>query len=161
MPIDLLAQSTNQPIDLLDGTGQEQDGALKQGYVGAKSSLATTKALSIGDFDEAARLAAERAAYAKANPGSKEGNELSQAWESGDGIGGGIANVASEFSKDWNEADGVIEGVKATGKNLSAMGSGIVKQIPNMVLPMGGMLAGGAAGSAVAPVVGTVAEAPA
>ena len=75
-----LAQQNDDWSDL--GTlsqPKEQDGALKQGYVGAKSSLATTKALGIGDFDEAARLAAERAAYAKANPGSKEGNELYQA----------------------------------------------------------------------------------
>lgn len=90
-------------------------------------------------------LAAERDAYRKANPGTKEGNELMSAWDSGDGIAGGIKNVVGEIGKDWKEAPSTFDALRATGKNLSAMGGGIVEQVPNMVMPMAGMLAGGAA----------------
>ncbi|MGL4648343.1 MAG: hypothetical protein ACRC1H_02950, partial [Caldilineaceae bacterium] len=77
-----------------------------------------------------------------------EGNELMQAWERGDGIVGGAKEVVGEMAKDWREAPGVVAGLRETSKNLSAMGGGIVEQIPNMVAPMGGMLLGGAAGAA-------------
>ena len=125
-------------------------------YVGAITPGWTAGgALLTGDADLASQLAAERDSYRRANPGTKEGNELMKAWESGDGISGGISNVAGEISKDWREAPGVMAGIRETGKNLSAMGGGIVEQIPNMVAPMGGMLAGGAAGSMAGP-IGTV-----
>ena len=130
---------------------KDQDSALVRGTKNAWNSIKTGGALLTGDADLAAQLAAERDAYRRANPGTKEGNELMNAWESGDGISGGISNVAGEMAKDWREAPGVMAGIRETGKNLSAMGGGIVEQIPNMVAPMGGMLAGGAAGSMAGP----------
>ena len=63
-----------------------QDSALTRGITQAKSAAKTAKALSIGDYETVAQLAAERDAYRKANPGTKEGNELISAWDSGDGI---------------------------------------------------------------------------
>jgi len=139
----------------LDGESKDQDSALVRGTKNAWNSIKTGGALLTGDADLASQLAAERDSYRRANPGTKEGNELMKAWESGDGISGGISNVAGEISKDWREAPGVMAGIRETGKNLSAMGGGIVEQIPNMVAPMGGMLAGGAAGSMAGP-IGTV-----
>ncbi len=76
-----------------------------------------------------------------------EGRDLAQAWDRGDGITGGIKEVAGEFAKDWREAPGVIDGVKATGRNLRAMGEGLVEQVPNMIAPVAGLVAGGAAGA--------------
>ena len=125
-----------------------QDNPLTRGYKHAVSSAKTAKAMVTGDYQEAARLASERDTYAKRNPGSKEGNELMQAWGAGDGVSGGIKNVAGEFAKDWKESPSTFDAVRATGKNLLAMGGGIVEQVPNMVMPMAGMVAGGAAGGA-------------
>ena len=133
-----------------------QDSALTRGITQAKSAAKTAKALSIGDYETVAQLAAERDAYRKANPGTKEGNELMSAWDSGDGIAGGIKNVVGEIGKDWKEAPSTFDALRATGKNLSAMGGGIVEQVPNMVMPMTGMLAGGAAGSTVGGPFGAV-----
>lgn len=134
---------------------KKQDNALVRGLTQANSARKTFGALTTGDYESAAKLAAERDAYQRANPGTPEGNELMAAWEKGDGVIGGIKGVAGEFAKDWREAPTGIAALQATGKNLSAMGGGIVEQIPNMVMPMAGMLAGGAAGSLAGP-VGTV-----
>ena len=133
-----------------------QDSALTRGITQAKSAAKTAKALTIGDYETVAQLAAERDAYRKANPGTKEGNELMSAWDSGDGIAGGIKNVVGEIGKDWKESPSTIDALRATGRNLSAMGGGIVEQVPNMVMPMAGMLSAGAAGSAVGGPVGAV-----
>ena len=75
-----------------------------------------------------------------------------KAWREGDGIIGGIKGVAGEVANDYNNAKGFGAGAMSVGRNLQAMGSGIVEQVPNMILPMAGMLAGGAAGSAAGPV---------
>lgn len=125
-----------------------QDGALIRGVKRATNSARTAFNLATGDAETGAQLAAERAAYEQANPGTKAGNELMDAWRRGDGVTGGISEVAGEMKKDWQEAPNLIGSVKATGENLSAMGGGIVEQIPNMVAPMAGMGAGALAGSA-------------
>ncbi len=104
-----------------------QDNALTRGIKQSVSAGKTAKALTIGDYDSVAALVAERDAYRRANPGTPEGNELSAALEKGDGIVGGMSAVAGEMAKDWREAPTAWEGVKATGKNLSAMGGGIVE----------------------------------
>ena len=104
-----------------------QDSALTRGITQAKSAAKTAKALSIGDYETVAQLAAERDAYRKANPGTKEGNELMSAWDSGDGIAGGIKNVVGEIGKDWKEAPSTFDALRATGKNFSVMGGGIVE----------------------------------
>ena len=85
----------------LDGESKDQDSALVRGTKNAWNSIKTGGALLTGDADLASQLAAERDSYRRANPGTKEGNELMKAWESGDGISGGISNVAGEISKDW------------------------------------------------------------
>lgn len=143
----------------LDGEKpKKQDNPLVRGLTQANSARKTFGALATGDYEQAAKLAAERDTYQRANPGSPEGNELMAAWEKGDGIVGGIKGVAGEMAKDWREAPTGIAALQATGKNLAAMGGGIVEQVPNMIMPMAGMLAGGAAGSLAGP-AGTVAGA--
>ena len=126
----------------------EQDGALTRGAKNAWNSIQSGYSLLTGDTESLAKLTAERDAYRKANPGTPEGNELMQAWERGDGVLGGAKEVVGEMTKDWQEAPNTVGALRATGKNLSAMGGGIVEQIPNMVAPMAGMLVGGAAGAA-------------
>lgn len=69
---------------------------------------------------------------------------------------GGIANVAGEIASDYQKADGAIASAKSLAGNAQAMGSVIVAQIPNMVLPMAGMVGGGLAGSTFSPVIGTI-----
>ena len=93
-----------------------QDSALTRGITQAKSAAKTAKALSIGDYETVAQLAAERDAYRKANPGTKEGNELMSAWDSGDGIAGGIKNVVGEIGKDWKEAPSTSSGINERSK---------------------------------------------
>lgn len=113
-----------------------------------------------GDAQGAAQTIKEADDYARNNPGMAEGRDLSDAWQRGDGVLGGIAGVVGEFAKDWREAPSVVGGIRATAKNVRAMGEGLVEQVPNMIAPtvglLGGTAAGGAAGSAV-PVVGNVA----
>ena len=147
-----------------DGTldGEKPDGPLARGWNKAKQSMSVTSQLATGNAAGAAQTIKQADDYARANPGMQEGKELGAAWERGDGISGGISEVAGEFAKDWREAPGVIKGLRATGRNLRALGEGVVEQVPNMVAPgtgmVGGALAGGAAGSA-APIVGNVAGA--
>ncbi len=133
----------------------EQDNALTRGISKAKSSAGITSSLITGDAAGAAQKIRDAELYDQRNPGTPEGKQLMQAWEQGDGILGGIKGVAGEVAKDFQEAPGLIGGLRATGKNLSAMGGGLVEQLPNMVAPMGGMIAGGLAGSLAGP-VGTV-----
>lgn len=134
---------------------KEQDGALKRGWNKMIQSVGITGALASGDAESAAQKIAESARYQQANPGTPEGNELMAAWQRGDGISGGMSEVAGEFKNDWRAAPSAVQAIRSTGANLAAMGSGVVEQIPNMIPPMTGMLGGGAAGSVVGP-VGTV-----
>lgn len=71
-----------------------------------------------------------------------EARDQAQAWDRGNGITGSIKEVAGEFAKDWRDASGVIAGVKATGRNLRAMGEVLVEQGPNMIAPAAGLPAG-------------------
>ena len=139
-----------------------QDNALVRGFKKSSQSIGITKGLVTGDSADTARKVAEAADYARKNPGMQEGKEIGAAWERGDGIFGGVKEVAGEFAKDWREAPGVIKGLRATGRNLRAMGEKVIEQVPNMAAPVtgmvGGALAGGAAGSA-APIVGNAAGA--
>ena len=100
----------------------EKDGPLTRGFKRAINSGRTAYNLTTGDAETGATLAAERADYARKNPGSPEGNELMAAWERGDGVTGGIKEVAGEVAKDWTDAPNVMSAVRATGKNLGAMG---------------------------------------
>jgi hypothetical protein len=135
---------------------RQQDGALTRGWNKMVQRVGVTKALALHDNERAAELIAQAAQYERENPGTPQGAELMEAWRRGDGISGGIAAVAGEIAKDWREAPGVVAGIKATGKNLTAMGAGVVEQTPNMLPPMAGLLAGGAAGAASPVPGGTV-----
>lgn len=139
-----------------------EDGPLARGWNKTKQSVAITGQLAAGDTAGAAKTIRQADDYARANPSMREGRELGEAWERGDGVLGGLKEVAGEFKKDWQEAPGVVAGLRATGRNLRALGEGAIEQVPNM-LPsvtgmVGGAAAGGAAGSAV-PIVGNVAGA--
>lgn len=143
------------PVEDEQPRNTDQDGALKRGWNKMIQSVGITGALATGDADAAAQRIAEAARYQQANPGTPEGNELMAAWQRGDGISGGLSEVGGEFKKDWREAPSAIQAIRSTGANLAAMGSGVVEQVPNMILPMAGMIGGGVAGSTVGP-VGTV-----
>ena len=114
--------------------------------------------LATGDNQAAAQNIVDSTAYRMRNPGMPEGKQLGEAWESGNGILGGIEAVGGEIAKDWREAPNTVDALKGAGRNVRAMGEGIVEQVPNMLAPTMGMVAGGAAGSyagSVVPGVGT------
>lgn len=154
--VDYLATKYAQPEVQDVNVGAEQDNPLVRGYNAVTSSVGLSKDLAAQNYQSAAENIAEQARYQKSNPGSEASIGLQKAWQEGNGIIGGLKNVNAEMSRDVENADGLIGKAGATGENLQAMGSGIIAQIPNMVLPMAGMVGGGLAGSAVAPGVGTV-----
>lgn len=133
------------------------DGPLARGFKKAGQSMTMTTQLAGGDTEGAAQTVKEAADYAQANPGRPEGQKLMEAWDKGDGVMGGIGNVARQVKNDYDQAKGFIPGLKAVGRDLRAMGEGVVEQVPNMIAPTVGMVGGAAAGSAVGGPVGTVA----
>jgi len=140
--------------------GEEKDGAFIRGLKRAKQSATITTKLATGDTAGTAETIRDAEIYNQQNPSSKESDELSKAWEDGDGITGGIAGVGREFAKDWRESKGFVSGLRETGKNVNALREGIVSQLGNSVAPMVGLVAGGAAGAAAGtavPVVGNIA----
>lgn len=136
---------------------QERDGPMARGVKQVSASVGLAGRLAARDFDGAAKNISDQAAYRAANSGSEEAQGLMRAWQQGDGIWGGIKAVAGEFANDYERADGIGAGVMSVGRNLQAMGSGLVEQVPNMALPVVGMLGGGAAGGAAAGPMGVVA----
>lgn len=137
----------------------EQDNALVRGWKSMTNSVGITKDLATGDAAAVARRVKEFDDYNRVNPGSQQGQELSKAWEQGDGITGGIKGVAGEIAKDWKEAPNWVGGVRSVAGNAKAMGDGLVAQVPNMLAPMVGMVGGGVAGGAAAGPVGLAAGA--
>lgn len=135
------------------------DNALVRGWKSMSNSVGITKDLATGDAAAVARRVKEFDDYNRVNPGSQQGQELSKAWEQGDGITGGIAGVAGEIAKDWKEAPNWVGGVRSVAGNAKAMGDGLVAQVPNMLAPMVGMVGGGVAGGAAAGPVGLAAGA--
>jgi hypothetical protein len=136
--------------------GKDTDGPLARGWKKSKQSIAISRDLTTGDVDSATQNIAEAERYARANPGLPEGRELSQAWDRGEGISGGVKEVAGEIKKDWDESSNWVGGLRATGRNLRAMGEVVIEQAPNMVAPVTGMIAGGAAGAKVGGALGSV-----
>jgi len=140
--------------------GEEKDGAFVRGLKRAKQSATITTQLATGDTAGTANTIRDAELYNRQNPSSKESDELSAAWEKGDGITGGIAAVGQEFAKDWRESKGFIGGLRETGKNVNALREGIVSQLGNSVAPMVGLAAGATAGAAAGsavPLVGNIA----
>ena len=80
--------------------GKETDGPLARGFQKSKKSIAISRDLTTGDVDSAAQSIAEADRYARDNPSLPEGRELSQAWDRGEGIVGGVKEVAGEIKKD-------------------------------------------------------------
>ena len=119
-------------------------------------NVGLTGDLATGDYKGAASRLSEIADYQRKNPGTPEGKALMQAWDRGAGITGGLQEVGKQFGKDWDASKTGLGAIRSVAKNMQAMGSGVLEQTPNMVAPMGGMLAGGAAGSLATPVVGTM-----
>lgn len=151
-------QSTSQIENFLGD--RPKDNAWQRGWKSTTNSAAITKDLATGDAAAVARRVKEFDDYSRANPGSKEGQELYQAWDKGEGVTGGVKGVAGEIAKDWKEAPNWLAGIRSVGANAKAMGEGLVAQVPNMLAPMAGMIGGAAAGAAagsVVPVIGNVA----
>jgi hypothetical protein len=150
---DVAPTASKNPFDQFDqAKPADTDGPLARGWKSVKSSVGLTADLAGRDTAAASERIRAQAEYQKANPGSEEGQGLMKAWREGDGIIGGIKGVAGEIASDYNNAKGFGAGAMSVGRNLQAMGSGIVEQVPNMILPMAGMLTGGAAGSSIGPV---------
>lgn len=146
------------PVDVASkilGPQEESDSSITKGFKRLGYGLDYAKNMTAQDFPGAARSIAESAAYERANPSSKEAQELSAAYEGGDGFWGGVAATAGEMYKDIKQAPSITDAILETGKNVKALAGGVVSQMPNMLAPMGGMVAGAAAGSAVYPVIGT------
>ena len=116
------AQSESQ-IDSFLGT-EEKDGAFIRGFKKANDKLAISANLAVQDPAGAAQSVATADTYAKNNQGMPEGAELMGAWDRGDGISGGISEVAGEIGKDWGEARGLGDKFKSVGTNARAMGEG-------------------------------------
>ncbi|RRD43545.1 hypothetical protein EII18_03095, partial [Comamonadaceae bacterium OH3737_COT-264] len=132
---------------------EDSDNALERGWRNMRHSVGISASIASGDYDSAAQQLAQASRYRQLNPSSREGAELSKAWDEGEGVWGGISGVAGEFAKDWQEAPNAFAGLRATGKNLLAMGAGIVEQTPNMLPGLIGMVTGagvGAKGGALA-----------
>lgn len=140
-----------EPMGTFEGAAQALKGGTKQ----VKESLEFGAHMTAGDYEGAAGTISEMEEYREEHPARPEAEELMTAFQGGEGIIGGVKGVLGEMGKDIEEADNAWEAVKETGKNVRAMGEGILKQTPNMVPPMTGLLAGGAAGSAILPGIGT------
>lgn len=138
----------------------EGDGAFIRGFKKANDKLAISANLAVQDPAGAAQSVATADTYAKNNQGMPEGAELMGAWDRGDGISGGISEVAGEIGKDWGEARGLGDKFKSVGTNARAMGEGIAEQTGNMVAPVAGMIAGTVAGAKIGAPVGAAIGAP-
>lgn len=146
------AQSTQPSLDTKQSASVEAsqqdgvDGAFARGWENMSNSVGITGDLSMGDYAAAAQRVAQGARYNQQNPGSPELQDLGAAWRRGEGISGGITEVGREFGKDWRAAKGPMAKALSFGKNLAALGEGVVEQVPNMLPSMGGMATGAGAG---------------
>jgi len=131
--------------------GRNPDGPWSRGMEQAKTAAKLSTNLVTGDNESAAKNLIDSIEYRRKNPGIPEGKDLSEAWQRGDEITGGIKEVGGEIAKDWREAPDAISALKGLGRNARAMGEGIVEQVPNMFVPTAGMVAGGVAGSPAGP----------
>ena len=156
-------QAFPQPVQ---GPAQRQDSSLVKGVKNAAAGLDFSSEFVRGDTAKAADALAKNALYNQQNPGSRAGQELRAAWESG-GTGWGsiipgAKAMAQEIKEDFTNAPNVIEGLKETGRNIAAAGGLVAQTTVSSAFPMAtsvagaltGGAAGGAAGSAV-PVIGT------
>ena len=139
------------------------DTALTRGFNNSMRSARMAWNDFTGDKEEFSQLKAEDMDYRKIQEGRKSQarRELGEAWEKGEGIGGGLSNVWGELKKDWREKglDGVLE-------DVGEMGGATLEQAPNALVPLatstvgrtvgaiGGAFVGGLAGGGVGAVPG-------
>lgn len=141
------------------------DTALTRGFNNSMRSARMAWNAFTGDDEELGQLKAEDMDYRKIQEGRKSQarRELGEAWDKGEGVGGGLSNVWEELKKDWREKglDGVLE-------DVGEMGGATLEQAPNALVPLvtstagravgaiGGAFAGGLAGAGVGAIPGAV-----
>ena len=146
-----------------DAREAADDTALTRGFNNSMRSARMAWNDFTGDKEELGQLKAEDMDYRKIQEGRKSQarRELGEAWDKGEGVGGGLSNVWGELKKDWREKglDGVLE-------DVGEMGGATLEQAPNALVPLatstvgrtvgaiGGAFVGGLAGGGVGAVPG-------
>ena len=120
------------------------DTALTRGFNNSMRSARMAWNAFTGDKEELGQLKAEDMDYRKIQEGRKSQarRELGEAWEKGEGVGGGLSNVWGELKKDWREKglDGVLE-------DVGEMGGATLEQAPNALVPIATTTVGGILGT--------------
>lgn len=120
------------------------DTALTRGFNNSMRSARMAWNAFTGDKEELGQLKAEDMDYRKIQEGRKSQarRELGEAWEKGEGVGGGLSNVWGELKKDWREKglDGVLE-------DVGEMGGATLEQAPNALVPLATSTVGGILGT--------------
>ncbi|WP_308074596.1 PLxRFG domain-containing protein [Neisseria polysaccharea] len=120
------------------------DTALTRGFNNSMRSARMAWNAFTGDKEELGQLKAEDMDYRKIQEGRKSQarRELGEAWDKGEGVGGGLSNVWGELKKDWREKglDGVLE-------DVGEMGGATLEQAPNALVPIATTTVGGILGT--------------
>ena len=120
------------------------DTALTRGFNNSMRSARMAWNDFTGDKEELGQLKAEDMDYRKIQEGRKSQarRELGEAWDKGEGVGGGLSNVWEELKKDWREKglDGVLE-------DVGEMGGATLEQAPNALVPIATTTVGGILGT--------------
>lgn len=122
-----------------DAEAAKDDSALTRGFKNSFRSARMAWNDFTNDRDELAQLAAEDADYKaiQAAKQTKARKELGEAWDKGDGITGGLANVGSKFADDWKK-----KGFVGVLQNIDGMTDALLEQAPNAVIPLATTAAG-------------------
>lgn len=127
-----------------DAWAAADDTALTRGFKNSMRSARMAWNDLTGDKEELGQLKAEDMDYRKIQEGRKSQarRELGEAWEKGEGVGGGLSNVWEELKKDWREKglDGVLE-------DVGEMGGATLEQAPNALVPLATTTVGGILGA--------------
>ncbi|HGG7745311.1 TPA: PLxRFG domain-containing protein [Neisseria meningitidis] len=127
-----------------DAWAAADDTALTRGFKNSMRSARMAWNDLTGDKEELGQLKAEDMDYRKIQEGRKSQarRELGEAWEKGEGVGGGLLNVWEELKKDWREKglDGVLE-------DVGEMGGATLEQAPNALVPLATTTVGGILGT--------------
>lgn len=127
-----------------DAWAAADDTALTRGFKNSMRSARMAWNDLTGDKEELGQLKAEDMDYRKIQEGRKSQarRELGEAWEKGEGVGGGLSNVWEELKKDWREKglDGVLE-------DVGEMGGATLEQAPNALVPLATSTVGGILGT--------------
>lgn len=127
-----------------DAWAAADDTALTRGFKNSMRSARMAWNDLTGDKEELGQLKVEDMDYRKIQEGRKSQarRELGEAWEKGEGVGGGLSNVWEELKKDWREKglDGVLE-------DVGEMGGATLEQAPNALVPLATTTVGGILGT--------------